>query len=364
MEQEDSAEEPAISRRKREHVEVAVSLPDTDGAGWGDIRLVHHALPDVDLSDVDLAAPFLGSTLSMPLVIPGMTGAHAAATEVNASLARAAQREGLAIGVGSQRAALLHPELARSFSVVRTEAPDALVIANIGVSQLVEQEERGAFGADEIAAVVNMVQADALAVHLNFLEEVVQPEGQTRALGAIGAIGRLVQTCPVPVIAKETGAGISRTVAELLAGAGVAAIDVGGFGGTSFLHIESARAQAWGDGRRVSLGEAFQDWGIPTAVSVAACAPVLPTLAVGGVRTGADAAKALALGAVAVGVGRPLIERALEGDDAVADWIATFRAQLLVATFLSGARSVGDLRQVPRVVVGQTLQWLDQLGLR
>lgn len=357
-------DEVTISRRKREHIEVAVRLPDVASGGWDDVHLVHRALPEVDLVDIDTSVSFLGRQLSLPLVIPGMTGAHAGATEVNARLARAAQREGIALGVGSQRAAVLHPELSRSFSVVRTEAPDAFVIANVGVSQLIEQDDGGAFAADQISAILEMVRADALAVHLNFLEEVVQPEGQTRASGALAAIGRVVASCPVPVIAKETGCGVSREVAALLAGVGVSAVDVGGLGGTSFLRIESARAAAQGDHHRVSLGEAFLDWGIPTAVSVAACAPVLPTLAVGGVRKGTDAAKALALGAVAVGVGRPLIERALESDEQVSDWISTFRAQLRVAAFLAGTHRVADLTTVPRVVVGETAEWLDQLGLR
>lgn len=353
----------AISQRKREHVDVALHLSDVPQAGWDDIHLVHHSLPEVDFDDVSLRTPFLGHVLSMPLVIAGMTGAHADAVRLNSTLARAAERDGIAIGVGSQRAALLHPELMDSFAVVRSEAPNAFVIANIGISQLLAQPEGAPVDADDVQAILDMIRADALAVHLNFLEEVVQPEGQRRARGCLDAISSLVDTCSVPVIAKETGSGLSRRAAEMLKGAGVAALDVGGLGGTSFLRIESTRAALHGDERRVALGAPFEGWGIPTAVSVAQCADVLPTIAVGGVRSGVDAAKALALGAVTVGVGRPLLERANEGDDALAAWLATFREQLRVAVFLSGGHGSGDLCRAQRVVIGETGRWIDQLPI-
>ena len=210
-----------------------------------------------------------------------------------------------------------------------------------------------------------MVRADALAVHLNYLEESVQPEGQTRARGALAAIAALARRSRVPIIAKETGAGITREVALRLRRAGVKAIDVGGVGGTSFAAIEALRAAAQSETARMTLGNRFRDWGVPTAVAVAGVATVgLPVIATGGVRSGLDAAKALALGATLVGVGRPLLQAALRGEEAVDQWIAEFELELRTAVFLSGARRVGELRRAAIVVTGASKQWIDQLGYR
>jgi isopentenyl-diphosphate delta-isomerase len=210
-----------------------------------------------------------------------------------------------------------------------------------------------------------MVRADALALHLNYLEESVQPEGQTRAQGTEAAIRALVRISSVPIIAKETGAGISRSAALRLRRLGVKAIDVGGVGGTSFAAIESLRAASAGDLLRMSLGERFRDWGLPTAVAVVgASAARVPIIATGGVRSGLDAAKALALGATAVGVGRPLLQAALKGEDACMEWLASFELELRTAVFLAGIKRASDLRRVPVVITGRSRSWLDQLGYR
>jgi isopentenyl-diphosphate Delta-isomerase len=352
------------SQRKAEHLELAQRLSDevNGSAGWSDIQLVHQALPSVDAEQIELGTELLGRALSLPLVISGMTGGHRGATEVNRVLASAAERFGIAIGVGSQRAALERPELAETYSIVREEAPHALVIGNIGISQVVSYFEQGVIERT-VGALVEMVGADALAVHLNFLEEVVQPEGQTRARNALPALAAFVEVSPVPVLAKETGAGLSVEVARALRDVGVEALDAGGRGGTSFAAIEAERSRVRGDERKVELGAALATWGIPTAVSVRACADVLPTIAVGGVRTGVDAAKAIALGAVAAGVGRPLLASATEGEVAVGRWIESFQLQLRSAMFLAGAHRVSDLTSTNRVVLGATGEWFRQLGL-
>ncbi|TMB74136.1 MAG: type 2 isopentenyl-diphosphate Delta-isomerase, partial [Chloroflexi bacterium] len=205
----------------------------------------------------------------------------------------------------------------------------------------------------------------ALALHLNYLEESVQPEGQTRATGTEAAVRALVKASPVPVIAKETGAGIARTTALRLRRLGVAAIDVGGVGGTSFAAIEGLRAQERADALRMSLGERFRDWGLPTAVAVVgASAARVPIIATGGVRSGLDAAKAIALGATIVGVGRPLLQAALKGEQACLDWLASFELELRTAVFLSGIKRGAELRRVPVVVTGRSKAWLEQLGYR
>ena len=294
-----------------------------------------------------------------------MTGGHGRALAVNELLARVAEKRGIAMGVGSQRAALRDPMLVPTYSVVRETAPTAFVIANVGISQLVAQGGEAALGARDVARILSMVKADALAVHLNYLEESVQPEGQTRARGALAAMGALARRSRVPVIAKETGAGITRAVALRLRRAGVRAIDVGGVGGTSFAAIEALRAAALSDHPRMSLGERFRDWGVPTAVAVVGAASGgLPVIATGGVRSGLDAAKALTLGATLVGVGRPLLQAALRGEEYVERWIADFELELRTAIFLAGVTRASDLRRAGVVVTGASRQWLDQLGYR
>src|SRR5919199_5659859 len=355
-----------IEARKAEHLRVTATqdVNTRVTAGWADVHLVHEALPEIDLDQVDLSLELFGRGLQAPLVLAAMTGGHALALEVNAVLARAAERYGLAMGVGSQRAGLRRPELAHTYAVVRENAPTALLIGNIGAAQLIEQASGPAFGVEDARRAVAMIRADALAVHLNFLEESVQVEGDRRARGCSEALQRVVQEVGVPVIAKETGAGLSQTTALRLRDLGVAALDVGGVGGTSFAAIEGLRAAERGDERTRRLGEALRDWGIPTAVSVVAARSTgLPLIATGGVRSGLDAAKALALGARAVGVARPLLTAALEGEAAVDAWIAQFLAELRTVLFLTGSPTAMELRRKPLVVLGETRAWLEGLGL-
>ena len=357
----------AVERRKGEHLQVVTGEDVTSRRppGWDDVHLVHQALPATDLEKIDLGVEFLGRRLRAPLVIAGMTGGHAAALEVNRVLARAAEKHGLAMGVGSQRAALRNPALANTYRVAREEAPTAFLIGNLGVAQLIPQGSSAAVGVQHLLAAIEMIRADALALHLNYLEETVQPEGDRRAAGIREAIARAVSVIALPVIAKETGAGMSRQMALALRDLGCAAIDVGGAGGTSFAAVEARRADAVDDHRGRRLGETFRDWGIPTAASIlAARAAGLPIIATGGVRSGLDAAKALALGATLVGVAAPLLRAGMEGEAAVAEWIELFCEELRAAVFLTGGRSVADLAGADRVLVGELAQWTAQLGYR
>ena len=292
-----------------------------------------------------------------------MTGGHADARRVNARLGSAAERFGLAMGIGSQRAALRQPSLVPTYTAARHAAPTAFLIANVGAAQLVPQDSGPALTSGQLSEAVAMIGANALAIHLNLLEETIQPEGDRRVAGIREALAAAAESVAVPMIAKETGAGLSRDVALELRELGVRALDVGGAGGTSFAAIEAARAAARGDTGRAQLGAVYHEWGIPTAVSVvAARAAGLPMIATGGVRTGLDAAKALALGATLVGVGRPLLLAALEGDAAVDTWITQFLEELRVAVFLTGGRRVGDLAGAPRVILGATRAWIQNLG--
>ena len=354
-----------IARRKIEHVSVALQhdLTAPQAAGWGDIRLIHQALPEVDRDAVDTTITFLGKQIRAPIFISSLTGGHAEVAVINARLARAAEHFGLAMGVGSQRAALADPTLASTYSIVRDLAPNAFRIANIGAPQLIAQPGKSAYTIADAEAAIAMVAADALAVHLNYLQEAAQPEGDPKARGVTLALTHLTGAIATPVIAKETGAGISTEQAQALQVAGVRAIDVGGAGGSSMAAMESVRAQAAGQDRAVQIGTTFRGWGIPTPISLVEAGAVgMELIATGGIRTGLDAARALALGATLVGIGFPLLQAAHLGDEAVMTFLETFLAELRVAMQLVGAATIEQLQRVPVLVTGATREWLDLRG--
>jgi isopentenyl-diphosphate delta-isomerase len=363
--QKDGQVPDIIQERKAEHLHLTATadVESHRGAGWSDVHLLHTALPELDLDDIDCSQVFLGRRLSFPLVIASMTGGFEAAEVVNAILGQAAELHGLALGVGSQRAALARPDLAMTYARARHEAPSAFVIANIGAPQLIAQNGQPALSARQVQSAVEMIRADALAVHLNYLQELVQPEGDRQARGCCAAIGELSRSLSIPLIGKETGAGMTRRTAAALAECGVAALDVGGAGGTSFAAVEGLRATSQGNRLQANLGEVFRDWGVPTPVSVREAATTgLPVIATGGVRTGLDAARAIALGASLVGVARPLVQSALEGPEAVDAWLQRFMAEFRAAMFLTGSRTLEELRGQPTVLLGDTREWLLQLG--
>lgn len=356
-----------IKQRKAEHVSVALGhdVAAPQAASWADVRLVHRALPEVDLDAIDTSVEFLGRRLKLPVFVSSLTGGHPDVAAINERLAMIAEEYGLAMGVGSQRAAVVNPALAATYSIVRERAPTAFLIANVGAPQLIAQARHPAFTLDQVRQAIAMIRADALALHLNYLQEAAQPEGDRRARGALAAFADVAAGVGVPVIAKETGAGISFEQARALAGAGAAAIDVGGAGGSSMAAMETVRAQERGDTGAARIGTLFRDWGIPTPIAVVEAgqgAPRLALIATGGVRSGLDAARALALGATLVGMGFPFLKAASEGLDAVRAFLGGFAAELKVAMQLAGAGSVEALRSVPVVVDGATRDWLDLRG--
>ena len=346
------------SARKLDHLRICRESPvETGDAGFGDVRLVHNALPEVDMDAVSIETRFLGHRFDAPLMVAAMTGGHADAEPINACLAAAAERFGLGIGVGSQRAGLEEPALSASYRVVRDMAPTAFVVANLGAVQL---REHGRNWADRA---VEQIGADALAVHLNFLQEAIQPEGDRDARGCLAAIEALCASADYPVIVKETGSGISGEVARRLYGAGVAAIDTGGLGGTSWAVIEGIRASESdgpGDARLQALGAAFRDWGVPTVASLIETARIGgPVIATGGVRTGLDVAKAIALGADLAGMALPLLGPATEGQDALDAVIERVIDELRVAMFLTGSPDVRALRRARAVVTGRIREFTE-----
>lgn len=356
-----------VKQRKAEHVAVSlahdVSAPQT--ASWADVRLVHQALPEVDLDEIDTSVTFLGRKLRYPFVISSLTGGHPDVAAINARLAALAEAYGLAMGVGSQRAAIVAPALASTYSVVREQAPTAWLFANIGAPQLIAQQRHPAFELKDARAAVDMIRADALIVHLNYLQEVAQPEGDRRARGCLEALRHLTASLGLPVVAKETGAGISYEQARALAAAGVAAIDVGGAGGSSMAAMELHRAEQRGAEQAAALGALFRDWGIPTPIAVVEthlAAPDLPVVATGGLRNGLDAARALALGASLVAMGFPFLKAASAGEAALRSMLEQLIAELTAAMQLVGAADIAGLRRAPVVVTGATREWLDVRG--
>jgi isopentenyl-diphosphate delta-isomerase len=337
----------AHDRRKADHIRINleenVQFP-TLTTGFERYRFAHQALPELDLQAIDTRVSLLGKTLRLPLLISSMTGGTEAARVINRNLAQGAQARGIAMGLGSQRAGIEQPETADTFRV-RDLAPDILLFANLGAIQLNYR-----YGLDECRRAVDMIEADALILHLNPLQEAVQSDGDWNWGGLLGKIERVAREIGVPVVAKEVGWGISAATARRLREVGVAAIDVAGSGGTSWTEVEYHRATS--DAFR-KLARAFADWGIPTAESLMMAreaAPDLPLIASGGMRTGIEAAKAVALGASAVGVASSFLKAAAAGPEEVVATIDQLAAELRVAMFCAGAGTIAALREPERLM--------------
>jgi isopentenyl-diphosphate delta-isomerase len=345
--------------RKLEHIDICLKENVNAHCNyWDDVHIIHNALPEVNMGDIDLSLTLFGTELAAPIVISAITGGFEGAESINRNLAAGAAKVGVGLGLGSQRPALTDESLVPSYEVVKEfEVP--LVMANIGAPQLVKQSDAEAFGIDECRRVMEMVDADVLAIHMNFLQEIVQPGGDLTAEGCLDAVGRIADE--LPVVAKETGAGLSRTVAHRLMKKDVIGLDVGGLGGTSFAAVEHHRAKKEGDGVLSRIGETFWDWGIPTPVSIVAVDVGLPMIATGGLRSGLDVARAISLGASAGGLARQMLAAAVDSADAVERELNTLIAELRGAMFLCGAGNIEELTNVPVVVTGLSADWLSAM---
>ncbi len=328
--------------RKADHLRICldedVQCRDVTN-GLDRYRFVHNCLPDLNLSDINLSTTFLGKPLGAPILISSMTGGTEFAKLINYRLAEIAQHYKLAMGVGSQRVAVENPQVADTFKI-RAIAPNAVLFANLGAVQLNYR-----YGLDECQRVVELLEADALILHLNPLQECVQTRGDTNFRGLLEKIAVLCDRLPVPVVVKEVGNGISGPIAQKLIAAGVAAIDVAGAGGTSWAKVESNRAQ---DDKQRRLGATFADWGIPTAecvTAVRAISPEIPLIASGGLRNGLEIAKTIALGADLAGLAFPFLQAASESEAALHGLADVLISEITTVLFCTGNATLTALRQ-------------------
>lgn len=351
-----------IAKRKNEHIRICLEknvMAREATTGFEDIKLVHRALPEIEKKEIDTSTMVFNYKFTAPLIVGALTGGTAEAEEINANIAEAVEELGLGMGVGSQRIALENPKLSKTFAVTREKAPTAFLLANLGAPQLVE-----GYGVKEARKAVEMIDANALVIHLNPLQETIQPEGEPNYRGVIEKIREIAQNLEVPVIVKETGAGIAKEEAKKLEAVGVKGIDVSGVGGTSFAAVEYYRAEQTKNKFQQKLGENFWDWGIPTAATIVEVSKTvqIPVIASGGIRNGIHIAKALALGASLTSISTPILHSAVEGVEKVKETLGFFIKELKNTMFLVGTSSIEELRTVPVLVMGKTREWLRLRG--
>lgn len=344
MSQASNTDAKITDQRKADHIRINleenVSFQNVS-TGLENYYFMHQALPELNLDEIDIRTELFGRPLRTPLFISSMTGGTERATQINRTLATAAQEVGMAMGLGSQRAAIEDEQLALSYNI-RHYAPDILLFANVGAVQL-----NYGYGLAQMQRAVEMCEADALILHLNVLQEAVQPEGDRDFAGLLPKIGQLCRELPVPVIAKEVGWGISEQTAVQLIEVGISAIDVAGAGGTSWSQVEMYRAPT---PRHARVAGAFIDWGIPTADSIRYCrhaSPDLPIFASGGIRTGIDIAKSIALGANIAGIAGDFLKTAVQGTDETIELAQTINEELKIAMLCAGAANLDQLAQTP-----------------
>jgi isopentenyl-diphosphate Delta-isomerase len=337
---------PSIPNRKADHIRISLDEDVRSDLtnGLEEYRFIHQALPELDMDQIDPGQTLFGRKVPLPILISSMTGGTAQAQQINRTLAETAQALGMAMGVGSQRAAIEDPNQAGTFQV-RKYAPDILLFGNLGAVQL-----NLGYTVDHCRRAVDMIEADGLFLHLNALQEALQPEGDVKFSGLLNKIEQICRSLPVPVIAKEVGFGISERAAKQLASAGVAAIDVAGAGGTSWSQVERYRIQ---DETLARVAGAFRGWGIQTAESIQCvrrAAPDIPVFASGGLKDGIDIAKCITLGAQLGGMAGPFLRAAANSLDATIQMGREIRRELLVCMFAVGAANLQDLGQPNHLV--------------
>lgn len=341
-----------IKQRKREGIEIPLNndvQAKTTSTYLEYVKLIHNALPELDYDEIDISTNFLKRKFSAPLIIDSMTGGAPEAARINGRLGELAEKYGFAMGLGSQRAGLESKQLAETYSIARKNAPSAFLIANIGGAQLAK-----GLTIENIKKIIDMIQADALVIHLNPLQELIQPEGEPKYKGVFSKISEISGDLDVPVIVKEVGAGISKEVAVKLEVAGVSAINVAGAGGTSWAGVEKLRAEASNNDLKTHLGEIFWDWGIPTAASLIEVKKTVkvPIIASGGLRNGMEMAKCIVLGASMCAMAYPFLLKAAESKEQLFNFADTVIAELKSTMFLIGAMNLSVLKSSRYILTG------------
>jgi isopentenyl-diphosphate delta-isomerase len=342
-----------IKQRKREGIVIPLTrnVQAKESSTYLEyVKLIHNALPEIDFDAVDTSQKFLGHNFKAPIIIDSMTGGTPEATKINSRLSLAAEKFGLGMGLGSQRAGLLSSELAETYSIARSNAPNAFLVANIGGAQL----SKG-LKIKDIKNMIQMIEADALVVHLNPLQELIQPEGEPKYKGVLSRIKEICSNFDIPIIVKEVGAGISMNVAKRLQSAGVSAINVAGSGGTSWAGVEKLRAETAHDSNKINLGELFWDWGIPTAVSLIEVrkSVKIPVIASGGIRNGLEIAKCVTLGANMCGMAFPFLRHASKSLESLYEFTSRTLIELRSAMFLVGSKNINQLGKTRFMVTGE-----------
>lgn len=357
-------EEAQITKdRKDDHIRICseddYNINMTTTNGFEDIQLIHRAIPNSNFDDIKLDVEFFEHKLDYPIFFSSITGGTTKAKKINQVVARVAEKYNIALGVGSQRPAIEDPTIIDTYSIVREEAPNAFIAGNIGAIQL-----NNDYGLEEAKKAIDMINADALILHLNPLQEVIQPEGQTNFGNIIDKIEDLCKDLKQPIFVKEVGSGISMEDAEQLLDVGVEAIEIAGVGGTSWAKIEAIRAQTQGYDEKQSLGELFANWGLPTALSTLELGAFrdddIYIISSGGIRNGIEGAKAIAIGADLVGFALPVLRNAILGEKELETWLDRFIQELKTTMFLVGATDIEELIETDVVLTGKAEQWSNE----
>jgi isopentenyl-diphosphate Delta-isomerase len=340
-----------IKRRKREGIEIPLTenVQGKKNSTYLEyVKLFHNALPEIDYDEIDLSTQFLNKSFSAPLIIDSMTGGTDEAFLINKRLGQIAEKYGLGMGLGSQRAGLKSEKLIESYSIARNVAPNAFLIANIGGAQLSD-----GLSTVDVIKIIKMIDADALAIHLNPLQELIQPEGEPRFKGILQRISNLVQDIEIPIIVKEVGSGISADVALRLEKSGVRSINVAGSGGTSWAGIEKIRADQHNEYIKSQLGELFWDWGIPTALSIllVSRSVKIPIIASGGLRNGLEIAKCMILGSNLCAMAFPFLKRAAQSEEELEKFTQSILSEIRSTMFLLGTKDIGSLKNTRYILI-------------
>ncbi len=350
-----------IFQRKDDHIKVSINENiNSRSSTWLEcVRFVHNSLPELDLKNIDISTEFLGKQIKAPIIIGALTGGTKLGLEINRKLAEAAEKFQIPLMVGSQRIQLEYPNIEKNFASIRKSAPNIPIIANLGISQLIQMKKL-----NSIEKIIHSIEADAIAIHLNPLQEIIQPEGETDFSNAMEKISQLNDYLKIPLIIKETGAGLSKNVSNNLINLGVKYLDISGLGGTSFAAVEYSRAKKQNNNLKSIIGNTFLDWGIPTAASIIETKSVAKNSTViigsGGIRNGLEIAKSIAIGADISAIAQPFLKEAFNNSKDLEYFVVKLISELKSSMFLTGCKKIKELKKAKYVLLPPLSTWLEK----